>query len=138
MADTRIEGRVAEILNSRELVVNRGSEHNVYKGMRFVVLSRQGATIVDPETGQQVGAELVPKAVVEIVRVRPQFSVARTFRKQSNRRLTDIFGALPEASTLEELNTDEPVFEANIDTNDLYVRRGDVVIQVSDDEYLVD
>jgi hypothetical protein len=37
MADL-IEGKVARILNSRELVINRGTEAGVKLGMRFAVL----------------------------------------------------------------------------------------------------
>ena len=44
-----IEGKVAAILNERDLVINRGSDSGVQEGMRFGVVEKD-VPIVDPDT----------------------------------------------------------------------------------------
>src|SRR4051812_6821678 len=51
-----ITGFVARVLNSRELVINRGSEHGVELDMHFEVLAPEGEDITDPETGEPLGS----------------------------------------------------------------------------------
>ena len=83
MATSRklIEARVAAVLNSRELVINRGSKHGVKKGMRFVVYDADPrlADIKDPETGEILGSLCREVARVEAVEVTPRMAVARTY-----------------------------------------------------------
>jgi hypothetical protein len=75
----RIRGKVAQILNVRELVINRGSDAGVIEGMEFAVLNRQGTRIVDPDTEQELGSVEIPKVLVRVVRVEPRLAVARTY-----------------------------------------------------------
>ncbi len=93
-----IQGAVARILNSRELVINRGSDHGVEPRMYFEVLAREGEDIRDPETGDVLGSVERPKVVLRIVSVEPKLAVARTFR--SRRRNV---GGLSPSSTLGRL-----------------------------------
>jgi hypothetical protein len=76
----RIEGRVAQILTARELVINRGSAEGVEVGMRFAVLNRRGTDIKDPDTGEPLGSVEIEKVLVKVVRVDEHLSVTRTFR----------------------------------------------------------
>lgn len=78
-----IQGRVARILNSRELVINRGAEVGVSLGMRFAVLDLAGEDIADPDTGKIIGSLQRPKAQLEVVQVSDQISVAKTYRYQT-------------------------------------------------------
>ncbi|GAA3548881.1 hypothetical protein [Kribbella ginsengisoli] len=76
-----LRGKVAALLNSRELVLNLGADDGVEVGMRFVILNSKGVDITDPDTGEVIGDVKVPKTVVKVVRVDgPKVSVARTFR----------------------------------------------------------
>jgi hypothetical protein len=77
-----IEGQVAEILNSRELVINRGANDGVEDGMVFEILSPQGQDIRDPATDEVLGSVERPKVVVKVVQVEPRLAVARTFRSR--------------------------------------------------------
>jgi hypothetical protein len=77
-----IEGQVAEILNSRELVINRGENDGVTEGMVFEILSPQGQDIRDPTTDEVLGSVQRPKVVVKVVQVEPKLTVARTFRSR--------------------------------------------------------
>ena len=76
-----LRGKVAAVLNSRELVLNLGADDGVEVGMRFVILNSKGVDITDPDTGEVIGDVKVPKTVVKVVRVDgPKVAVARTFR----------------------------------------------------------
>jgi hypothetical protein len=80
---TLIEGRVAKILNSRELVINRGAQDGVELGMRFAVLEPKGEDVADPETGEILGSVNRPKVSVEVVDLKERLAVVRTFRIRS-------------------------------------------------------
>jgi hypothetical protein len=73
-----IEGKVARILNARELVINRGSEAGVAPDMVFAVLQVE-KDILDPDTKQTLGSLETVKIKVKVVEVQPKMSVCRTF-----------------------------------------------------------
>lgn len=73
-----IEGKVAKILNTRELVINRGSEHGIEAGMRFKVLEII-EEIFDPDTNENLGSISREKIRVKAVDVQPRFAIARTY-----------------------------------------------------------
>jgi hypothetical protein len=75
-----IRGKVARILSSRELVINRGSSNGVKVGMRFAVLDSSGENVTDPDTGEVLGSVTRTKVEVEAVQVESHLAVARTFR----------------------------------------------------------
>ena len=72
-----IEGKVAKVLNSRELVFNKGASDGVETGMKFHV---QGMIdIVDPDSQEDLGSLARSKLEVEVVEVEPRFAIARSF-----------------------------------------------------------
>jgi hypothetical protein len=77
----RIEGGVAEILNSRELVINRGANHGVTEGMYFAVMSsdKRLTNIKDPDTGQVLGSIPRETVRVRVEQVLDNMSVAKTY-----------------------------------------------------------
>src|SRR5437867_1472509 len=74
-----IEGRVARILNLRELAINRGSADGVREGMIFDVLDPKAEDIADPETGEVLGSVYRPKVQVKVFALEERLSLARTF-----------------------------------------------------------
>jgi hypothetical protein len=90
MSEDRIRGKVARLLNARELALNIGSERGVYEGMRFAVLNPRGEDIIDPDTGSNLGSVEVPKVLLEVTHVAPHACVARTYKT----RTTKISGGL--------------------------------------------
>lgn len=141
-----LRGAVAALLSSRELVINIGSEDGVVKGMRFAVLYRQGLDIRDPETRKSLGSVEVPKVIVEAARVEEHLTVARTFTK---RRHNVGGGGLDVSSTLgrmfapaqwveewETLRTEEKPQAEELAEEQSYVKVGDPVVQVLDDDYI--
>jgi hypothetical protein len=75
-----VRGKVARILNSRDLVINRGSKAGVTLGMRFAVLDGGGEGITDPDTGKVIGAVQRTKVQVEVTQLSELLAVARTYR----------------------------------------------------------
>ncbi len=135
MAD-RIRGKVARVLNSREIAINRGSEDGVTEGMRFAVLSDAGENITDPDSGETLGSVYRAKVEVEVVVVRAKLSIARTFKvKRRNVGGTGIgnFGKAFEAPKwIEEpqtLKTEESTWE-DLSEAESFVHTGDPVEEI--------
>jgi hypothetical protein len=128
-----IRGRVARILNSRELVINKGHSDGVQDGMYFAVLDPNAEDITDPETGEVLGSIHRPKTFVKIVTVEERLSLARTFR-QWNRGgqlsglsgLSELLG--PPRVVVESLKTSESTWE-QLDEKESFVKTGDPVVQ---------
>ena len=68
-----IEGKVAQILSDKYLVVNVGAAAGVKVGMRFVVLAR-GEEVKDPATGEVLGQWEVPKGFLRATHVQERLS----------------------------------------------------------------
>ena len=75
-----IRGKVARVLNDREVALNRGSSNGVEIGMIFNITRSAGLDIADPDTGEMLGSVDVPKASVKVTTVQDRVSVAATFR----------------------------------------------------------
>lgn len=136
-----IEGKVARVLNSRELVVNRGSEHGVRRGMVFEVLDDTGSEIRDPETGEIIGSVFRPKVRVRVMSVEPLLAVASTYRvRQKNvggtggwgltGNLTGLMSAPPKWVEVPETFKSEEAAWENLDESKSYVKTGDPVREV--------
>lgn len=70
MSDEAIRGKVARILNSRELAINVGAADGVKVGMYFDVLDPKGEDIKDPDSGEVLGSLERPKVRVKLRRFR--------------------------------------------------------------------
>jgi hypothetical protein len=134
---SRIEALVAQILNSRELVLNKGVADGVEIGMRFAILNRKGADIKDPESGAVLGSVEVEKALVKVVRVYERLSVARTFRTHVIPGGGLNFGNLmrPTREIPETLRTDERTYQQELEESESYIKRGDPAVQISGEEF---
>ena len=142
MIDRRIEGKVAKILNSRELVINKGSKDRIKIGMKFDIMDPKGVDIIDPDTKKVIGSVLRPKVRVEIISVQDQLSVAGTYKKRQYNaggtgvNLTSFASILmpPKWVTeYETLKTTEATWE-DIEESESYVKTGDPAIEVLEDE----
>ena len=135
-----IHGKIAKVLNSREVALNIGQAQGVAPGMRFEVLAPQAYEIPDPDTGIVLGSVALPKVPVEITRVYDHVSVAATYRKQSvDIRVishpSDIFKPPLWERRYETLKTGGGFAKDTIDLDpaDSYVAIGDPVVQVIDE-----
>lgn len=76
-----ISGKVARILNDRDIALNIGRDQGVEIGMFFDVLDTAGEEIRDPETNELLGSVDRVKVRVKVTRVQEKLSVASTFEK---------------------------------------------------------
>lgn len=142
MADL-IEGQVAEVLNARDLVINRGEENGVEEGMVFEILAPHGQDIRDPETDEVLGSVGRPKVVVKVVEVEPKLAVARTFRSRRrnvggtdlNQQWRRLFEPPRYVTEYDTLKTSERTWQ-DLSEEESFVKRGDPARQTHryDDE----
>lgn len=135
-----IKGKVAKILNSRELVINIGSERGVTEGMLFNVLDPSGEDIRDPDTGRVLGSLRRTKLQVKVTSVYNKMAVAITFKKTTRHVGRTAFPALgSEFSSIarlldvqrtvvkqETLKKPDEAYDP-LDEKDSYVKVGDIV-----------
>ncbi len=74
-----IRGSVAKVLDSRSLVINRGSEDGVTKGMVFEVLDKKATNVKDPDTGKILGSIDRPKIRVKVSLLEDKLAIAETY-----------------------------------------------------------
>lgn len=139
MTSKPIRGKVARILNSRDLVINVGSKDGVVVGMYFAVLDPKGEDIKDPDTGEVLGSVERPKVRVQVVKVQERLSVASTYKKREvnvGGLGTGLSGGFAEffmppkyVTKYETLRTTERTWE-DLDEKESYVKIGDPVVQV--------
>ncbi|WP_422745228.1 hypothetical protein ACN27E_23745 [Mycobacterium sp. WMMD1722] len=79
MTGSTISGQVALIEDDYTLVINRGAEAGVVKGMVFAVHSGAGQVVTDPESGRELGRLSREKVRVRVFDVAPLFARAHTF-----------------------------------------------------------
>jgi hypothetical protein len=136
-----IRGKVARILNSREMVLNVGTRDGVAVGMRFEVMDAKGEDVCDPDTGELLGSVERPKVGVEIFKVQQRLAVASTYKKETvnvggsgigQSPMNRLFMPAKWTTRYETLKTEEKTWE-DLDEEDSYVKIGDPVVQVSED-----
>lgn len=134
-----IEGKVAALLNERELVINKGETSGITKDMIFgVLVTKEG--IKDPDTGEVLGSVEAIKIRVKVVDVQPKLSVCRTYEtyqaniggsgKSPFPALADIFEPPPKWVTrVKTLKSEEAEFK-DLGVTGSFVRIGDKVRQL--------
>lgn len=75
-----VRGKVARVLNEREVAINRGANDGVELGMRFNILNSETQEIKDPDTGETLGHLERAKIPVRVTSVYDRLAVATTFR----------------------------------------------------------
>ncbi|HEX2988967.1 MAG TPA: hypothetical protein VHS06_12470 [Chloroflexota bacterium] len=82
MNEKPLEGKVAQILNERELVINIGSAAGVIRGMRFAVLAATPVDVKDPDTGDVIDVVDRAKTHVEATEVRERITICGTYHRR--------------------------------------------------------
>lgn len=143
---SKVEGRVAQILNARELVINIGSKKGVNPGMVFAVLAETPLEVRDPETKELLDVVDREKVRVKAIEVREKITICRTYRVRKIgggplhdlgglsslgvTRYTDLFAPPKEVpETLEATNESYP---PPLSPEESYVKINDRVVLVSD------
>ncbi len=131
-----LEGRVVQVLNERELVINIGAEHGVKPGIRFAVLAAEPTELVDPETGEALGVLDRVKVRVRAGEVAPRYTVCRTYQTRkvggSGFWLPSLFEYTPARDVPITLKIDERNAPPPLAPEESYVQRGDRVKELAD------
>ena len=136
----QIRGKVAQIINSREVALNVGSDQGVELNMLFDIMTQNGFDIRDPDTNEILGSVERPKVRVKVVMVRPRLCVASTYRTTrvnvGGVGIGDIsfvrsglFEPPKWETRTETLKTDEDTLE-ELSEEESYISTGDPAVQV--------
>ena len=140
-----IRGKIARVLNAREIALNVGTDKGVTIGMHFDVMDAY-EDISDPDTGELLGAIERPKIRLEITHAQEKLSVAkrcRTKRIQSEKTAEvriPAFGpfarALMPPSWVEKYENGSMLDDVigDFNANGKQVKTGDPVVQVLEAE----
>lgn len=132
-----LAGKVAQILNERELVINIGRSAGVQEGMEFSVMATEDPIeVLDPDSGEILDTIDREKVKVEAAIVKERITICRT--KSFRTRGGSIYqivashgGALNPPRTIHEtLSARKEDFPAPIDPDDSFVKIGDKVLEV--------
>ena len=131
-----IEGKVAAILNERELAINKGKISGVKKDMIFGVFETKEG-IKDPDSGEVLGSVGAVKIRVKVVEVQPKLSVCRTYETYpvniggaGKPLFPNIFEPPPKWITkVKTLKSEDAEFK-DLDITGSFVRIGDKVRQL--------
>ena len=140
MNDSPLRGKVARILDSRNLVINIGSQQGVIIGMYFDVMDPKGEDIRDPNTNEILGSIERPKVRIRIINVQDKLSVASTYKKKKvniggkgvaiNLGFAEYLMPPKWVTKYETLKTDEKTWE-DLNEEESRVKSGDPVSQVT-------
>jgi len=134
-----VSGKIADVVNDREVILNRGSKQGVEVGMVFKVLSRYQRDIKDPDTGETLGAVERVTAVIKAVEVAANFAIARTYRTRqvnvggSGSSFSMLFQPPKYENRIETLRVD-PEQGSPLPESEAAVQVGDRVRSISEDD----
>lgn len=142
-----LEGKVAEILSHREVVINVGAKNGVRRGMRFRILAESTHTIRDPDTGHTLGELAREKARVVVNQVEEAFAICKTYRETVVPELASVpspvsISAYSEGGDVnvrweQDHQGDESVFRESVPPlpdDDSYVKVGDRMVQLPNND----
>ena len=139
MPTSLLEGKVAQILNDRELVINIGANKGVLEGMRFAVIGPE-FEVVDPDSQAILGTVDREKVRVEAIEVQERLTICATYQTRTVggglgdiclATFKDVFSPRRRIPvTLKSSDVDMP---APLSPEESYVKIGDRVKQLSDD-----
>ena len=127
-----IEGKVARVLNERDLVVNKGSEAGVKEGMKFKI-TEPDIVIVDPDTKESLGMLNREKIRVNIVDVQPKFSIGKTYETYTVNTFPNVISFTTTRRVVRKLRSGQGEELKATDQSGDFVEIGDPVVQIEDD-----
>lgn len=134
----KVTGQVADLIDDRTLVINRGEKDGVSLGMLFIVYDATGKVVKDPASGTELGKIKLPKIEVKVTHVDEKYSVAETHKyKEVNVGgvnpligATNIFSPPKYVKQYETFEIEETT-RKKLDKEKSIVKVGDIVEQIS-------
>lgn len=131
-----LQGKVAQILNERELVINIGEKSGVEEGMRFAVQAGSPVQIQDPESGELLGWLDREKVRIEAVRVMDRMSVCSTYETRlvgGSLGIWDVSEMFrPREHVPKTLRASRESYPPPLSSAESYVKIGDVVRELKE------
>ena len=126
-----IQGKVARILNDRDLVINRGSGSDVKVGMIFVI-NEPTIEITDPDSGMPLGSVAREKIRVKIYETAENFSIGKTYETYVSESLGISFPGLRAPTKVRTLRVDQSATSVSFSDDEgiALVNVGDTVIEI--------
>lgn len=112
--DIVFEGRIAQIIDDHRIVINKGHEHGVRVGQRFLILAI-GDEIFDPETDESLGQVEVVKGRGKVTHVQEKMSTLQTTENHEITRKPYTLFALTQVTEV----TNEPKAFINPEIGDI-------------------
>lgn len=133
-----IKGKVAKILNDRELAINRGADQGVSVGTLFKVMDPE-ELVLDPDTEEELGLIEREKIRVKVFLVQDNICVARTYetyRTHAGALSLDFgFSQLFSSSQTKVRTLRASEYPSNpIDEAESFVSIGDIVVELDPNE----
>ena len=86
--EKKFPAAVANIINEYKIVINRGNEHNIRLGQRFLIYSLSDEEIIDPITNEPLGYLEIVKGTGKVINVQERISVIESDKTEiSNRKI---------------------------------------------------
>ena len=143
-----IHGKVARVLNEREIVINVGTVQGVKVDMYFDIIDPKGLDIKDPDTKEVLGSFKRSKVRVRVTQVQEKLSIATTYRSK-HAAAASAAGIVPSGGPshlgpyARSLMPANPVIEyetlkktretpGELDEEDSLVKTGDPAVQVTE------
>ncbi len=132
----QVLGKVAQILNEREVAINLGKRDGVTQGMKFSILAQTPQLIYDPDTNELLDEIDRVKVEVEAKEVRARITICSTFKKtlipgigfSAALTLSQLAGAAGPREVVETLRIEDAALPPPLDPEESYVKIGDRVV----------
>jgi len=132
----QITGKVAMILNTRELAINIGKKDGVKVDMIFKILSPKSISIKDPDTKKIIGSIKREKTRVKAIEVNDDYTICRTYRTKTIEginAMVSMFSYLSGSRTItESLKAEDSERPTPLTEEESYVKIGDIVESIYD------
>jgi len=135
----KLEGRVAQILNERELAINIGSNHGAQLGMKFAILSESPLEVKDPQTKETLDIIDREKVRVVVSEIRPKISICKTYRvRKFGGGLSANFSLMksllePAREVKETLKAEDASLPQPLSPEESYVKINDRVVLIEEE-----
>ena len=93
--------RVAQVINPIQLVINRGSIHDVKLGQRMLIYRKGDQEIKDPESGESLGYLELVKGTGQVIHVQEKICTIESDKKKSPRRIIKNAWGFPQEDIIE-------------------------------------
>ncbi len=128
-----IMGKVAGVLNERELTINIGSKNDVCVDMKFKILASSPFKVKDPDTQEVLGTLDREKVRVKVIEVFEKYSICKTFRKITTGgfNIPNIAALMqPRREIPETLKAEDSTLPPPLSEAESFVKKGDRVVQL--------